>query len=157
MSKRDFSDLQNESKWLKPASFSKLLGKRDWKLHQIPQLETSYHSLSNQEKIKNRKLKRSRSFGDEMQSSSTSAQENNLKISLNTLTNPGQSSRGYQKKNAQIKKQVNLGLNQLSGFPTADNFERYMAYNLSKNSTKIYILNHKFLLLSNFSKKAEHF
>ena len=128
--KKDFSDLQKESKLLKPASLSKLLGKRDWKLEPIPELQISENLLQIQKSRKMRKLARSRSFCDEATETRALNKEARKKIVTHCLPNPEQLLSNSQAKLDKFNKQLNIGRPGMAELPTAENFEHYLAYNL---------------------------
>ena len=87
---KEFFNLQNESKLLKPASLNRILGKRDWKLKEIPELKSSKDLFLNQPKFKKRKLTRSLSFSEETREEVDLTNKKEHKTSVNDLINSKQ-------------------------------------------------------------------
>ena len=133
VAQRDFCNLQNGSKLLKPASMNKLLGKRSWKLEQTPNL------LFNQKKIKIQKLRRSFSSDD---LSPVTADE------IYPKPTPQHSLQTKERieiceleknKRQKINQQLRISRPGLKEFANGDNIENYFAYNLG-NLLSFYFL-----------------
>ena len=131
LSQKEFFDLQNESKLLKPASMRKLLGKRSWKIDQKPGLEKSDNfntDVLNQSKKRKRKLTRSNSFSEE--TSAVAITQENDRQPISPLPNIQERNRKNVAKSEQQHEQVNVGRTDLTDLPNADNYEDFLAYHL---------------------------
>ena len=135
LAQREFSNLQNGSKLLKPASLNKLLGKRSWKLEKIPEL------LFKQKNLKIEKIERSQSLNH-------SASCIGVDI-VNSKLNPQNKSRMEEKRgeidsegkrHRKFNQQLRISRPGLKEFATADNIEDYFLYNLSKSLLDLFAL-----------------
>ena len=132
VTKRDFFNLQRDSKLMKPASLNSILGKRDWKLNQQSMVQNEDKLSSNQTEIKKKKLETiDRIFDGKMQTEAL-PQENSIQSSPNCLENSKKRNRKDNEVDFQVKEQVNLRFNNLDQLPTIETFEGVMAYNLRK-------------------------
>ena len=130
LAQRDFFNLQNQSKLLKPASLNKLLRKREWKLEPIPEALNKDLQF-NPTKRKKRKGVRRRDFSEELTSNEFSAEEIN-QISNTNLLYPEEKIGESQIKHDQFNKQVHIGRLDMQEFPNSENMWDYLAYNLRK-------------------------
>ena len=131
MTQEQFSQLQQDSKLLKPASISKLLGKRNWKLQQIPEQEDSKNSKRKKLKIKKKKITRRMSFCDEATPPTNLIKHSN-KRSADSPSNLKQQNRKYHKKQSHCNHQLKIAKTHPNALPTAENVENYLAYDLCK-------------------------
>ena len=130
---KEFFNLQNESKLMKPASLNTILGKRHWKLKDLPLIEKAEGLLLNQRVKKNKKLATSDSFSDGMMPTEALTQENTLQSSTKCLENANKGSRGNNI-NFELEDQISLAKNYTDHVSAEDFFESCMAYNLRKKA-----------------------
>ena len=136
VTQREFSNLQIESKPLKPASMSKLLGKRNWDLKQIPNLECSDKLSINQSKRKKKKIltTSTSSLKNRVESSEILTQQEDLQTPHENLPNVGEKSGENRTMESKLNEMLEIGNSELSELPNAENFEDYLAYDLRKKS-----------------------
>ena len=132
MGQKEFTNLQTKSKLLKPASLHKILGKRTWKLEQIPGSGDPNNVLFYQKGRKMRKLTRSLSFSNELLQNLTLSQEKTQKSSTESLSTSQQIISEDQTKKDKFNRQLNIGRPDMEGIPSPENIEGYLAYDLRK-------------------------
>ena len=132
VAQKEYLNLKNESKQLKPASINKLLGKRIWKILPTPDRESSDILDSNQTKRKklkgnkSRRITRSMSLCEEISEAEVSNVENSQKCSTKFVL----SAKKIQ--NDEVNKHLNIGRMCSNELPKLTNIEDYLAYHLRK-------------------------
>ena len=132
VAKKEYLNLQNESRPLKPASLNKLLAKRNWKLDQIP----DPHPKSTDTKIT--KLKPDFSLNGEIEQRGVFTQEEH-QSQTKDLSNQKEENGEYESPHSRFYKQLKIGRLDLNKLLDADNLENYLAYHLSKFEKQNYL------------------
>ena len=119
---------------MKPASLNKLIGKRNWKLEQIPKLDISDEVLENPPITKKKRVTRSESFREEITQNGTSTEETSRNGSSKCLSDAKGKIGEKQliSRSNHFHKELSVGKTDLDELPTAESIEGYLAYNLRK-------------------------
>ena len=130
----DEGDLQNETKLLEAASPNKiLLGKRDWKLDKIPEVNASNLCRINQQTRKKKNVTNKESFYEEEAPTGVFSLKDSKISPMNSLFNLKTRGGILQNNHNQFDDRLKIGKSELKEPISAENFEDYFAYDLREN------------------------